>query len=123
MLAPIIPYSKHLKSYQRKMRRDPTPAEECITDLLCKCKVKFVRQQCFYDPVTKVCYIADFWLSEYKVVIECDGCQHYTPDGLREDKTRDKHFKTANIKTIRLKNSIALGLSKRKLLNLLRKIT
>ncbi len=123
MLIPITPHSKHLKSFQRKLRRNPTPAEEYITELLHECKIPFRRQQCFADMwltmYTGTFYIADFWLRGHKVIIECDGWQHYIGEGLKQDKVRDKHFRDAGIRTIRLKNKVAFGLTKRRLLSLI----
>lgn len=100
------------------MRRNPTLAEEYISELLYNCKLKFVTQQCFYNMLTGDCYIADFWLKKYKVVIECDGRQHYTHSGTRKDKIRDERFMKAGIRTIRLPNWAVFSLNKTKLLSL-----
>lgn len=115
MLEPIAPRSSYLKSFQRRLKRNPTSAEEHVEELLRSCRFKFKKQQCFYDEDTKTCHIADFWVPSLNVVIECDGWQHYTKDGLREDKKRDAAFRAAGIRTVRLRNREALALDWRKL--------
>lgn len=117
MLTPVTPRSKYLKAHQRRMRRKPTPAEEYMKELLCECKVKFRFQQCFYDQKSGKCYIADFWIPTYSVIVECDGYHHYTPEGLTRDRIRDRHFHISGIRTVRFKNTTVYGLTKKKLLS------
>ena len=35
-------------------------------------------------------YIVDFYCPAANLVIECDGSQHYTDDGLEADRIRDE---------------------------------
>lgn len=50
-------------------------------------------------------YIADFYCPKLKLVIELDGGQHYTEEGLEYDKTREDYMSSLGIKTIRFSNS------------------
>jgi very-short-patch-repair endonuclease len=49
-------------------------------------------------------YIADFYCPEKKIIIELDGSQHYTVDGLKYDKIRTDILKTYNLDIIRFSN-------------------
>ncbi len=49
-------------------------------------------------------YIADFYCPQKKLVVELDGCQHYTPQGLEYDRKREDYMSTFGIKTIRFSN-------------------
>jgi len=43
-------------------------------------------------------YIVDFCAPAVKLVIEVDGSQHYTNEGIVADKTRDGFYKAAGSK-------------------------
>ena len=49
-------------------------------------------------------YIADFYCPLLKVVIEVDGGQHYSEQGMKDDGLREKFLKGAGIKVIRFSN-------------------
>lgn len=49
-------------------------------------------------------YIADFYCPKLKLVIELDGSQHYTKEGLEYDKIRENYMSEFGIKTIRFSN-------------------
>jgi len=49
-------------------------------------------------------YIADFYCPQHKLVIEIDGCQHYSDDGHEYDKSREDFMNSLAIKTIRFSN-------------------
>lgn len=60
--------------------------------------IKFFRQYGIGE------YIADFYSSELKLVIELDGSQHYMEDGLEYDKLREEYMQACGVKTIRFSN-------------------
>ena len=60
--------------------------------------VKFYRQR----PIDK--YIADFYCSKAKLVIELDGSQHYTEEGLEYDSIRTEILELYGLKVIRFRN-------------------
>ena len=49
-------------------------------------------------------YIADFYCSKAKLVIELDGEQHYEKDNLEYDELRTKYFNSIGIDVIRFLN-------------------
>lgn len=54
-------------------------------------------------------YIVDFYCPRLKLVIELDGSQHYTDEGLAYDKERDAFIATLGIKIIRIPNNELLN--------------
>ena len=50
-------------------------------------------------------YIADFYCPNLKLVIELDGSQHFTEEGLEYDKIRENFMKNLGIKTLRFNNN------------------
>lgn len=51
--------------------------------------------------------IVDIFIPEYLLVIEADGSQHYTPEGIAKDKNRTEELMKENrlLKILRYKNS------------------
>ena len=49
-------------------------------------------------------YIADFYCSEVKIIIELDGSQHYYELGKEHDLTIDKYMEEHGIKVLRYTN-------------------
>ena len=49
-------------------------------------------------------YIVDFYCSLLKLVIEADGGQHYSQEGVAHDSQREEFLKRAGIKVIRFSN-------------------
>ena len=92
-------YNKNLKEASRKLRKEMTPQERHLWFVFLKNHpVKFVRQR----PIYK--FIADFYCSKAKLVIEIDGSQHYTQEGIDYDKLRSDIINIFGIKVIRFSN-------------------
>lgn len=88
------------RNKQKTLRNNPTPQEQSLWQFL-KSKqlgVKFRRQHGIGE------YIADFYSPEIKLVVEIDGNQHYSDDGIEYDKIRTKFFESLEIKVIRFTN-------------------
>ena len=49
-------------------------------------------------------YIVDFYCPSGKLAIELDGSQHYTDEGISNDKERDEHLKLLGINVLRFRN-------------------
>ncbi len=49
-------------------------------------------------------YIADFYCSKAKLVIELDGGQHYTQEGMEYDNFRSEAINTLGVEVIRFSN-------------------
>jgi len=67
-------------------------------DFLCNHEKKFYRQR----PIDH--FIADFYCSECRLIIEVDGSQHYTPDGLKRDAIRTDVLSLYGLEVIRFSN-------------------
>ena len=59
---------------------------------------RFLRQKVIDD------YIADFYCHRARFVIELDGSQHYTKDGILKDKIRTEHIEKRNLTVLRIPN-------------------
>lgn len=55
----------------------------------------------FYRQKIVGSYIADFYCSKSKLVIEVDGGQHYSTEGKEKDRMRDNYMKRAGITVLR----------------------
>ena len=60
--------------------------------------VRFLRQKIIDD------YIADFYCHRARLVIELDGSQHYTKDGLLKDKIRTGRIEKRDLTVLRIPN-------------------
>ena len=83
----------------KELRKDATPQENRLWyDFLRNYPVK-VRRQAVIGG-----YIADFYCPKAKLVIEIDGSQHFSPDGIRKDSERSQGIETVGCKVIRFSN-------------------
>ena len=49
-------------------------------------------------------YIADFYCSQAKLVVELDGSQHCTPEEIRYDQKRTEYLQLQGLQVLRLSN-------------------
>ena len=92
-------YNKNLKENARYLRKNMTRHEKHLWyDFLRKYPVKFYRQR----PIDR--YIVDFYCSKAKLVIELDGSQHYTAEGMEYDQIRTEILEKYNLYVIRFSN-------------------
>ena len=93
---------KHQKSGTPKaieLRKNMTKQEVKLWyGYLSKYPVRILRQKVISG------YIVDFYCSKARLVIELDGNQHYTQEGLEYDAERYKLLEAYGIETIRFKN-------------------
>ena len=92
---------KILESRRRDLRVKQTEAEKILWQKLRNRQIngfKFFRQ-CSIGK-----YIADFYCSELRLVIELDGSHHYEENSLEYDNIREEFMKSLDIKTIRFNN-------------------
>jgi len=92
---------KYLKETRRHLRRNMTETERILWSVLKDkklCGRKFRRQHSIGY------YIADFYCPSEKLMIELDGQQHFTPEGVEKDTDRDEHLRLLNIKVLRFEN-------------------
>lgn len=92
----------HMVGLAKGLRRRETKAEKVLRQQLRWKKlgnIKFRRQH----PIGN--YIADFYCSEKKIIIELDGKIHDSKENKESDKERDLNLAAYGIKTLRFKNS------------------
>jgi very-short-patch-repair endonuclease len=82
----------------RSLRRDPTPAEKKLWfEFLRDQPEKFTRQK----PLGP--YIADFYCSKRRLVVEVDGDSHFIDDG-RRDAQRTAALQALEVRVVRFTN-------------------
>ena len=92
------------KENRRKLKNEMTEAEILLWKYIRNDSlgVRFRRQYGISN------YITDFYSPSIKLVIELDGSQHFTPEGLEYDKIRENFMKSLGIKTLRFNNNDVL---------------
>lgn len=97
-----IKYDFRLKERARKLRKNQTKAEEIIWQKILKNKqffwYKFTRQKMLSF------FIADFYCSELKLVIEIDWESHFSEQWTEYDKERTDILNKLWIRVLRYKN-------------------
>ncbi len=86
----------------RKLRKNQTPQEQILWNILRNRQVlgyKFRRQY----PIGN--YVVDFVCKENKLIIEIDGGQHNTPEGILSDENRTKYLQSVGYKILRFWNN------------------
>jgi len=95
----IVPYNLRLKMPSRTLRRDATPAERKLWyEFLSYLPEKFTRQK----PLGS--YVADFYCSRARLVIEIDGDSHFTPGAEANDAQRTAVLAGLGVRVIRFTN-------------------
>jgi very-short-patch-repair endonuclease len=95
-----IAYPKGLTPRAQSLRRDPTPAERKLWyEFLCDLPWKFTRQK----PLGR--YVADFYCSSRRLVVELDGDSHYTDRSMVYDRSRTATLELDGIRVIRFSNA------------------
>lgn len=92
-------FNRKLTERARELRHSMTRQEKRLWyDFLRDYPVKVYRQRSID------CFIADFYCSRAHLVIEIDGGQHYTPEGLEYDKERTEAIEKHGLDVIRFTN-------------------
>ena len=94
-----------MKQKARELRAKQTKAEGFLWELLRNRQLgdaKFRRNHQFGD------YICDFYCHEAKLVIECDGEVHNTPERRELDRKRDIYLRSQGLTILRFENSRVL---------------
>lgn len=87
---------------RRQLRKNSTESEKKLWQYLRNKQFEGLK---FYRQYGIGNYIVDFYSSSIKLVIELDGSQHFTDEGLEYDKIREKFMKSLGIKTLRFNNN------------------
>lgn len=95
------PYNKNLKQASRDLRNNMTDAEKLLWS---KLRNKQILGLQFYRQKPLLNFIVDFYCPAENVVIECDGGQHFTDEGLEADRIRDHSLEYLGLKVLRFDN-------------------
>ncbi len=94
-----LKYDGNKISFAKELRKNATPQENRLWyDFLSKYKVRFQRQKVIGN------FIADFYCHRAKLVIEIDGSQHRTEQGIEYDVFRTDVLEGYNLSVIRFTN-------------------
>ncbi|MCC8078999.1 MAG: endonuclease domain-containing protein [Oscillospiraceae bacterium] len=97
---PFTGYNSELAYRAKELRKSMTPEERHLWyDFLRTYPIKIYRQRVIDR------YIVDFYCSSAKLVIEIDGSQHYTADGIEYDSIRSEVLSQYGLEVIRFSNS------------------
>ena len=100
------PYNKNLKQASRDLRNNMTDAEKLLWSRL---RNKQILGLQFYRQKPLLNFIVDFYCPAANVVIECDGGQHFTDEGLEADRVRDEALAQFGLKVLRFDNGQVIG--------------
>jgi len=85
----MLPFNKKLKTLARQLRKNMTEAENFLWQRI---RRKQLKGRQFYRQRNIGNYIVDFYCPAAKVIVELDGGQHFTQEGIRGDQVRDRYL-------------------------------
>ncbi|MCQ2449750.1 MAG: endonuclease domain-containing protein [Clostridia bacterium] len=89
-----------LTANAKELRKNMTKEERHLWyDFLRNYPVRFLRQKVIDN------YIVDFYCHKARLIIELDGSQHYTEDGLVKDRIRTEIIEARNLTVLRIPNN------------------
>jgi len=91
-------YNTRLKQISRHLRSNMTDAEKLLWS---KLRAKQLKGRQFYRQRIIGDYIVDFYCPQANLIIELDGGQHYTDEGIKKDKMRDNYIREQGYKILR----------------------
>ena len=95
-----LKYNKKLISRAKELRHNMTKQEKHLWyDFLCKYPVRFQRQKAIDN------FIVDFYCHKAKLIVELDGSQHYSEEGMEYDSSRSDILAQYALKVIRFANT------------------
>ena len=97
------PYNKNLKQASRELRNNMTEAEKLLWTRL---RGKQILGLQFYRQKPILNFIVDFYCPAANLVIECDGSQHFTDEGLEADRVRDQALAELGLRMLRFDNGM-----------------
>lgn len=94
-----LPYQRNLIPRAKELRKNATKEENHLWyDFLRHYPIRFQRQKTIGG------FIVDFYCHAAKLVIELDGSQHYTQQGLAYDQERTAILQQYGIQVLRFSN-------------------
>ena len=98
----VTDYNKKLKPAARILRNNMTAAERKVWNRI---RLKQLKGYIFYRQKTIGNFIVDFYCPKAKIVIEIDGGQHLSTEGIEKDKVRDEFLNSHGFKVLRYSNN------------------
>ena len=94
-------YKKDLKPYAQELRKNKnmTRQERMLWYHFLRSLPVTVKRQKIISG-----YIADFYIPSARLVIELDGSQHYSSEGIEYDKERDEYMQSLGLTVLRYSN-------------------
>lgn len=89
---------KKLTQWAREHRRNRTPAEDCLRNLLLKAGIRFRTER----PIGKV--IVDFLIFDRWLVVEVDGGYHSTEKQKLKDAAKTEFLQSKGYRVLRFTN-------------------
>ncbi|MDY6912201.1 MAG: endonuclease domain-containing protein [Chloroflexota bacterium] len=90
-----------MKEYSRRLRGDMPDAEKLVWSKVRRKQLKGLQ---FYRQRIIGNYIVDFHCPKAKLIIEIDGSQHYTAEGIQNDNVRDDYMSSNQLRVLRFSN-------------------
>ena len=94
----MLPYNKRLQKYSRELRKNMTDAEKLLWS---KIRRKQLKGYQFYRQKIIGNYIVDFYCPKANLIIELDGGQHYSDEGIKNDRNRDVYLVSFGLRVLR----------------------
>ncbi len=94
----MLLYNTKLKKYSQELRRNMTDVEIRLWTKLRKRQMKglqFYRQRIIGE------YIVDFYCPKADLILELDGGQHFSQEGMEKDRVRDDYLSKRGYKVLR----------------------
>lgn len=93
-------HNPRLTQNAKMLRKNMTPEERHLWyEFLNTYPVRFLRQKVIDN------YIVDFYCHKARLIIELDGSQHYTDEGIKNDEERTECFEKRGLNVIRIPNN------------------
>lgn len=101
-MSSMLTYDKYLKGFARELRKNMPLAEMLLWSRL---RGKQVLGQRFNRQKPLLNYIVDFYCHQAKLVIECDGSQHFEDEHELRDQKRDIFLSQQGLLVLRFDNA------------------
>ena len=99
-------YNPGLKRFSQELRKNMTDAERLVWSRLRRKQLKGLQ---VYRQRIIGNYIVDFYCPNAKLVIELDGGQHFTEEGLKKDAVRDIWINSQGFTVLRFSDEEVLS--------------
>ena len=94
-----LKYNQNNIVLAKNLRSNATPQENHLWyDFLSIYEIRFQRQKAIDN------FIADFYCHKARLIIEIDGSQHYSEEGVKSDEFRTETLEGYDLKVIRFTN-------------------